>query len=338
MAKKDLHSQLSQILERLNLLEQKYAGMGQDMLSYLDGLYYSNGLAYWEYIHLDSLLGLQTPRTPFKDEMIFITYHQISELMFKLVKLELESLTEDKGAESEYLSPAAWRKRIGRAANYFRHLSNSFDIMLSGMDKEELRKFRMALLPASGFQSVQYRQLELMSTNLTHLVKGDYPDPETASLGDLYPFVYWKKGGIDLETGLKTITLRAFEERYDEDLLQLIRKYRSRNLNHLFLQAGPEIQEDPVIIEQLRAFDQSVNVLWKLSHMAAAAKHLVHDEKAEEGTGGTNWRTFLPPRFQHIIFFPTLWTETEREEWGKAAVVKYFQEAIVQNWMQHPSS
>ncbi|MEO1448731.1 MAG: tryptophan 2,3-dioxygenase family protein [Bacteroidota bacterium] len=337
MAQKDLHSQLSQILERLNLLDQKYAGMGQDMLSYLDGLYYSNGLTYWEYVHLDSLLGLQTPRTPFKDEIIFITYHQISELMFKLVKLELESLTADQGEESEYHHPEAWRKRIGRACNYFRHLCNSFDIMLSGMDKEEMRKFRMALLPASGFQSVQFRHIELMSTGLMYLLQGDYPDPESASTADLFPFIYWKKGGIDLETGLKTITLRAFEERYDEELLQLIRKYHSRNLNHLFLQAGPEIREDAEIIELLRTFDQTVNVLWKLSHMAAAARHLVHGEKTEEGTGGTNWRTFLPPRYQKVIFFPSLWNETEQDEWGKAAVVKHFQESVAQNWMQNPS-
>jgi tryptophan 2,3-dioxygenase len=39
-----------------------------------------------------------------------------------------------------------------------------------------------------------------------------------------------------------------------------------------------------------------------------------------KATGGTNWQKYLPPRFQKIIFFPELWTEQEKEEWGKVAV------------------
>ena len=54
-----------EMLDRLDMLEQKYAVMGQDMLSYLDGLLYADYLTYWDYIHLDTLLSLQNPRTPF---------------------------------------------------------------------------------------------------------------------------------------------------------------------------------------------------------------------------------------------------------------------------------
>ncbi|MFM7154636.1 MAG: tryptophan 2,3-dioxygenase, partial [Bacteroidota bacterium] len=72
------------IQERLQLLEEKYAAMGQDMKSYLDGLLYADYLTYWDYIHLDTLLSLQSPRTPVPDERIFIMYHQITELYFRL--------------------------------------------------------------------------------------------------------------------------------------------------------------------------------------------------------------------------------------------------------------
>lgn len=51
-----------EILERLNQLEEKYAVMGQDILSYLDGLLYADYLTYWDYIHLDTLLNLQNDK------------------------------------------------------------------------------------------------------------------------------------------------------------------------------------------------------------------------------------------------------------------------------------
>jgi tryptophan 2,3-dioxygenase len=330
---KDWKDQLSQILDRLGQLEDKYAGLGQDMLSYLDGLYYSNGLSYWEYIHLDSLMGLQTPRTPFADEMIFIIYHQISELMFKLAKHELEALTQSRGEESEFLQVDLWKKRLRRTNNYFRHLANSFDIMMSGMDREEFRRFRMALLPASGFQSVQFRHLEIMSTPLVNLIHAEAEPGELDSISDRYPFIYWKQGGIDLETEQKTLTLREFEKKYDESLVRMIEKFQTRNLHHLYHTSPPEIRADEELRHLLRDWDRYVNVYWKLSHMSAAARHLVREGNAVDATGGTNWRSFLPPRFQKIIFFPELWTEQEKEEWGKTAVIHQFQEAVSQSWM-----
>ena len=73
-----------EIQQRLALLQQKYEAMGQDMASYLDGLLYADFLTYWDYINLDTLLSLQNPKTPFPDEEIFIIYHQITVLYFKL--------------------------------------------------------------------------------------------------------------------------------------------------------------------------------------------------------------------------------------------------------------
>ena len=338
MAEKQWKHQLTEILDQLSKLEEKYSGIGQDMVSYLEGLYYSNGLTYWDYIHLDSLLGLQNPRTPFPDEVIFITYHQITELMFKLVKLELNSLTADQGDTSEFLAADNWVKRVSRMNNYFRHLSSSFDIMVSGMDKDELRKFRMALLPASGFQSVQFRHIEIMSTALGNLVPEKTEEEDAGSIEDLYQGIYWKRGGIDLESGKKTITLTAFEEQYDESLLTLIRKFQTRNLEYLYHMAPAEVKADDRVKSLLREYDQHVNVFWKLSHLAAASRHLIYGEKHVEATGGTNWRQFLPPQFQRIMFFPTLWEDQELEDWGKAAVMKHFREAFVKDWLNPADS
>src|SRR6188474_2126037 len=79
--------------DQLKKLQDKYAVMGQDLSSYLDGLLYSDYLTYWDYIHLDTLLSLQTPETSFPDEKVFILYHQITELYFRMVLLELEQIS-----------------------------------------------------------------------------------------------------------------------------------------------------------------------------------------------------------------------------------------------------
>ena len=83
------------IVEKLNALAEKYDAMGQDIVSYLDGLLYADYLTYWEYIDLDILLNLQYPKTSFPDEMVFIVYHQITELYFKLTIHELNQISHN---------------------------------------------------------------------------------------------------------------------------------------------------------------------------------------------------------------------------------------------------
>ena len=72
-----------EINKKLELLNEKYAALGQDLSSYLDGLFYAEVTTYWDYIELETLLSLQKPKTSFPDEKIFIIYHQITELYFK---------------------------------------------------------------------------------------------------------------------------------------------------------------------------------------------------------------------------------------------------------------
>ena len=101
-----------EIESRLTLLQEKYEAMGQDMVSYLDGLLHADFLTYWDYIHLDTLLSLQSPKTPFPDEEIFIMYHQITELYFKLVLHECKQITEQKPLTSDFFIKRI--KRINR--------------------------------------------------------------------------------------------------------------------------------------------------------------------------------------------------------------------------------
>ena len=302
-----------EILDRLPRLEEKYAVMGQDMLSYLDGLLHADYLTYWDYIHLDTLLSLQTPRTPLPDEQIFILYHQITELYFKLSLLALQPVTE--------APPSAdlLKRQLQRLNQYFEQLVHSFDIMVNGMDKEEFLKFRMSLLPASGFQSAQYREIEIWSTDLYRLVHASRrteAGPETP-VATLYPWLYWKWGATELATGRKTLTLRQFERKYGRHFLELAERARDRNLWRRYQQLDAAARADEVLIELLKTYDFNANVRWRLSHLRAAARYLDRRPQVIEATGGTNWQQYLPPHRQRIVFFPDLWAPGELDAWGK---------------------
>lgn len=303
----------------LKRLQQKYDVMGQDLSSYLDGLLHADYLTYWDYIHLDTLLSLQNPKTQFPDEKVFIVYHQITELYFNLVLWEMDQIVNKKDLDEKFFT-----ERLDRMIRYFQNLSASFDIMVDGMEREQFLAFRMSLLPASGFQSAQYRLIELRATDMINLVD---PTSRESMVGkpleQQMEKLYWRSGATELASGKKTLTLRQFEEKYMEGFLETAKAHAGKNLLHLYRK---HFEGKPEIIRRLREFDALANVFWPLSHMKSAARYLKKDPEDIKATGGTNWQKYLPPRFQKIHFFPTLWTEAEKAEWGRAAVDKALQQ------------
>lgn len=304
------------IIEKIHQLEQKFRSSGQDLLSYLEGLLHANYLTYWDYINLDVLLSLQQPKTSFKDEKIFIIYHQITELYFKLIISEMEQI-----ADQQRLSETFFRTRLERILMYFDHLISSFAMMWKGMEREQFLQFRMSLLPSSGFQSAQFREIELMATDAFHLISlGIRPEYDYHSpADDLFENLYWQQGAIELATGEKTLTLKNFEEKYGKKLIELIESYRRKNLWQKYMEM--EFPSE-ALRELMRQFDLKANVFWPLAHYKSAVRYLQRDPVDIAATGGTNWQKYLPPRFQKVIFFPELWSEQEMEEWGKGWVVK----------------
>ena len=59
--------------------------------------------------------------------------------------------------------------------------------------------------------------------------------------------------------------------------------------------------------------------------MKSAARYLHKSPEDIKATGGTNWQKYLPPRFQKIFFFPDMWTDLEKEEWGRPAIEQALQ-------------
>lgn len=299
------------ILQQLTKLEEKYEAMGQDLSSYLDGLLYSDYLTYWDYIHLDTLLSLQSPRTAIPDEKIFILYHQVTELYFRMILNEMEQATyTDPVGEKTFL------KRLRRINRYLDHLIDSFDVMTEGMDQDQFLAFRMALLPASGFQSAQYRKIEIHSTNYINLVNLDKREEmqNETDISKLYEFLYWKAGATELASGKKTLTLRQFEAKYGKEFIEMGENLKDCNLLRKYYDHYKGSEE---VIVELKKLDQKANVDWPLQHLKSATRYLQRDPDVIKASGGTNWQKYLPPRRQRIIFYPELWTEEETKEWGQ---------------------
>ncbi|MGJ8660736.1 MAG: tryptophan 2,3-dioxygenase family protein [Bacteroidota bacterium] len=307
----------AEIIEKIKILNEKYASNGQDLMAYLDGLLYQDYVKYWDYIELDTLLSLQKPRTNFPDEEIFIIYHQITELYFKLSLNEFRIISSQKEITGDFFV-----ERLKRITRYFSALIDSFEIMVDGMDNKEFMKFRMALLPASGFQSAQYRTIEIHSTDIKNLVGVDKREglKNETDIATLYENIYWKEGAKDVKTQKKTLTLIQFEEEYDKKLIQYAKDVANTNLWAKYNELSAADQSRPDIIEQLRKLDMCVNVNWPLSHYKSAVRYLQTKGGDVNATGGTNWQKYLPPRFQKRIFFPTLWSKEEIEMWGRTWV------------------
>jgi tryptophan 2,3-dioxygenase len=294
-------------------LKVKYDKIGQNVDTHLSGLLHSKPITYWDYIQPEALLNLQVQRTNQPDEMVFIMYHQINELLFKMILWEIEQI-----ATNEKLTTEFFAARLDRISRYFDMLSSSFEIMGDGMEVEQYMKFRDTLTPASGFQSAQYRKIEFASTELINLIDIRFRatiDRDTP-FSHAFEHLYWQAAGKDYKTGKKSALLSLFEDKYMEDFITFMKTYNTLNLWTKFKSLPTEDQLDVELINAMRHYDHTVNVLWVMAHFDAAGKYLNSGKTKAEATGGSEWQKYMHPRYQKRIFFPELWTEDELENWG----------------------
>jgi tryptophan 2,3-dioxygenase len=279
----------------------------------LEGLLWSTPITYWDYIQTDALLGLQIPRTDQPDEMVFIMYHQVNELLFKMILWEI-----DQVAKTSEISAEKFSMHLMRISRYFDMLSNSFSVMADGMEREQYLKFRNTLTPARGFQSAQYRKIEFASTELINLIDARFRDTidRNSPFKNAYDHLYWQAAGKNHTTGEKSILISLFDKKYMGDFIDFMEDYNECNLSKKFKQLSEDVQKDPALIKAMRHYDYTVNVTWVLAHYDAAGKYLGGKEKEVEATGGSSWRKYLHPKYQRRIFYPYLWSEEELKNWG----------------------
>lgn len=295
------------IIEKIN---KKYQEIGENPDTYLNGLLQAKPINYWDYIEVETLLSLQRPRTDFKDEEIFILYHQVTELMLKLMVHEIKQILEEDSLTEEFLM-----SKFSRLNRYTEMLINSFDIMKDGMDYDDYNTFRATLAPASGFQSVQFRYIELYCTQLENLIndEGKKRIGGNPTIEDYFEHIYWKDAGMNRKAGKKTLTLKQFEDKYLDGLISLAKKMKGKTIQDRLQDIESPSEE---LQNKLREFDHLYNVAWPLVHLQTAQHYLDKKGENKAATGGSEWKKYLHPKFQQRKFFPNLWTDNEKINWG----------------------
>ncbi len=309
---------ITQREDLLHKIDQKFSNINQKTETHLEGLLWSKPITYWDYIQTDALLNLQTQRTTLPDEMVFIMYHQVNELLFKMILWEIEQISKNNNLETGFFTD-----RLTRISRYFDMLTISFEIMGDGMEVGQYMKFRNTLTPASGFQSAQYRIIEFASTDLINLI--DYRFRATIDRNTPYTHafehLYWQAAGKDHQTGKKTFLIEEFERKYKKVFLEHMEEYNTINLWQKYKELPETDQQNPILVAAMRHYDHTVNVTWVMGHLNAAKKYIEGSGVGNgEATGGSDWKKYLHPKYQRRIFFPELWSESELKNWGEENV------------------
>ena len=205
--------------------------------------------AYWDYIKIEELLSLQGGLATSdvelaNDEVMFITVHQIDELWFKLILRELVSvrnLFAQAPVPEQALASAV--RGIRRMELLLHHIAQHFQVMET-MTTRDYLAFRDKLSPASGFQSGQLREIEILL---------GLPDDDRIPLGHEHSYMQALRG----EGGAETPAFRRVAARLQDKptLLEAIREwlYRTPIRNSL-----PNMPNDEA---EVRAFlDEYCNV------------------------------------------------------------------------------
>jgi tryptophan 2,3-dioxygenase len=252
-------------------------------------------LTYGSYLALEQLLGAQRFESdpPAHDELLFITVHQVYELWFKQLLHEATAARDamlGHGAAAGNGPNRLWwaQHLLQRMHAVERVLVSQVDV-LETMTPQDFLEFRQALAPASGFQSVQYRELEFLS------------GAKDASFVDRF------KGLTDSER----VRLRR---RLDEPTLW-------DAFLHVLRERGLPAGDDEEVTQSVRraAHDRaSYSDVWALAEallqhdeLAAAwrARHVVMVERmigTRTGTGGSSGAAYLRSRLP-LQYYPLLW-------------------------------
>jgi tryptophan 2,3-dioxygenase len=242
-------------------------------------------LSYGSYLQVDELLALQRPLSSpeHHDEMLFIIIHQVYELWFKQLLHEMQAVMRDlDGGE---LLPIA--KHFRRIHTIQRLLEQQIDV-LETMTPQEFNAFRDNLNPASGFQSIQFRELEFVcGVRRTETLK--YIQTTQAQRARL-------------EQRLKEPSL------YDKVKALLRRRGFATETHDELLQSYKTIYEDPqsnydlyLLLEDLIEFDERF-LLWRGRHVRMVERMI----GGKKGTGGSLGAAYLAQTLEHR-FFPELW-------------------------------
>jgi Tryptophan 2,3-dioxygenase (vermilion) len=252
---------------------------------------------YWRYHSLEVLLACKRPVTASQDEDLFIAVHQICELAFHQMILDLErTLTALNGAEQAAADTEARDDAIEEATYFLRRVVKLYGAVNRTvpilMTMRAFSEFRPSIGPSSGFQSFQFRRLEIMSG-----VSGPY----------------WTGGTADGEGRLHPAEVE-FNRVFGTEVQAWFRCYESHNLRTYFerlcgLASGRTHKEQ---VTALRGHPLTAQLLVQFREYdeAQLGFHRVHRQLAIQqlelvgvtyGTGGTSFRDYLQRYEREVV-------------------------------------
>ncbi|HEY3982033.1 MAG TPA: tryptophan 2,3-dioxygenase family protein [Streptosporangiaceae bacterium] len=243
-------------------------------------------LTYGRYLRLPELLAQQVPQVvpPAHDELLFITVHQAYELWFQQLLHELTAVRDHIAAGELWKA----RQLLGRAHVIERLLVSQVDV-LETMTPQDFLDFRAALAPASGFQSVQFRELEFLSGLKDPRFVSRFrslTEAERARLGRRLaePSLWDAYLGLLGARGLPAST-------DDEVLAALVQVARDRG----------RYDGEWQLAEGLLTHDELAG-LWRARHVQMVERQI----GTKSGTGGSTGAPYLQGRVP-IRYYPLLW-------------------------------
>jgi len=252
-------------------------------------------LTYSNYLKIDELLDLQQLRSEPKehDEMLFIIIHQTYELWFKQILHELDKLRPDLE------NGKTWRadKTMKRILTILKTMVAQIDI-LETMTPLEFESFRGFLDEASGFQSVQFRELEILcgyrSSNMlkVHKNQPQYVERMKKRMKELTIWecfcTFLQQKGYDAELP---------DRKNEEGLLYM----PSEKNQEVLINIMNNDDETAMLCELLVDFDEGMQE-WRYRHVKMVERTIGN----KIGTGGSSGVDYLRNTL-HQRIFPDLW-------------------------------
>jgi len=255
-------------------------------------------LSYNKYLRVPDLIGLQECRSDpaHHDELLFITIHQAYELWFKVILQEIDAairlMNEDR--------PAAAERALRRIVEIEKVLLNQIHI-LETMSPIDFLAFRDQLNPASGFQSMQFREIEFASGLKDQNILRQFRDDDFAyqrlsaryerpTLGDAF-YALLRRRGLDAPADDETLdseSRRKLYGRRTRAVLELLTHFEDRYAEFNLAEA---------LLEHDEFFS-----LWRSHHIKMVERMV----GAKRGTGGSEGIGYLRTTLDKK-FFPELW-------------------------------
>ncbi len=255
---------------------------------------------YSTYLSLDALLDLQKPRSepPEHDETLFIVIHQVYELWFKELLHEFAKIKQEFSNDDLFGAIATFK----RVRTIMKTLVGQLDI-LETMTSMSFNSFRERLEDASGFQSIQFRELEfVLGYKRPDTLKYHDHNPagretlrrrleERSVVDHFYDFI--ENRGVSIPAGLRA---------RDPSEPAVANEHIQEGVLGLYIKK-PELA---ILFELMTDFDEGMQE-WRYRHIKLVERTIGH----KRGTGGSPGVPFLKASLFKPIF-PDLWAIRHR--------------------------